>query len=329
MGNTGNFSRNTKISAIETSGIGIKTFQKLAADKGQYGAVMYQRLNDDAATIEKFNEARKQRLSVSSEGGEGNFGDQTLNVVAGAALFTDPDVSRFINSLAIHATRAAFEQLKVDDGKGRFAGAFEIHSLKAEVPTMSCFIFYRASVEGHIKRLHKALKAGTIPGMEAFEKLGITVGPFGLTKPYSRYGPGGEPYLHGNSDGEGGLDESKDWKSYKVPLKFPDTASFSDYKAGNSALATHLDDTAGLPFKDLAALVCEMELPEASIHGKLMFTNDLKVNYNSLDSLAAKLKDEGEEAKAKAAGLMASLLNMNTIYDVQNTKSAEFWRNFK
>ena len=94
-------------------------------------------------------------------------------------------------------------------------------------------------------------------------------------------------------------------------------------------MATHLDDTAGLPFKDLAALVCEMELLEASIHGKLMFTNDLKVNYNSLDSLAAKLKDEGEEAKAKAAGLMASLLNMNTIYDVQNTKSAEFWRNFK
>ena len=290
---------------------------------------MYQRLKNDAAIIEKFKEARKQRLSISAEGGEGDFGDQTLNVVAGAALFTDPDVARFVNSLAIHATRAAFEQLKVDDGKERFAGAFEIHSLKAEVPTMSCFIFYRASVEARIKRLHKALKGGTLPGMENFEKLGITVGQFGLTKPYSRYGPGGEPYLHGNSDGQGGLDETKDWKSYKVPLKFPDTARFSDYKAGNSALATHLDDSAGLPFKELAALVCEMELSDASIHGKLMFTNELKVNFDSLDSLAKKFADEGEEAKRKATVLMASLLSMNTIYDVQNTKSAEFWRNFK
>ena len=60
-----------------------------------------------------------------------------------------------------------------------------------------------------------------------------------------------------------------------------------------------------------------------------MFTNELKVNYDSLDSLARKFKDEGEDAQAKATELMASLLNMNTIYDVQNTKSAEFWRNFK
>ena len=100
-------------------------------------------------------------------------------------------------------------------------------------------------------------------------------------------------------------------------------------KRGRWPLATHLVDTAGLPFKDLAALVCEMELPDASIHGKLMFTNELKVNYDSLDSLASKFKDEGEEAKLKATELMASLLSMNTIYDVQNTKSAEFWRNFK
>ena len=290
---------------------------------------MYQELGDDASTVEKFQDARQHRISKSAGAGDGGFGDQTLNVVAGAALFTNPDVSRFINSLAVKATLAANEQLKNNDGQERFAGAFEIHSIKAEVPTMHCFIFYRERVEARIKQLHKELKRGSIPGMECFEKLGISLGQFGLTKPYSRFGPGGKPYLHGNSDGKGGFDSAKDWKSYKVPLQFPDTAEFSDYHSGNSALATHLDDCANLPVNDLAALLCELELPEISTQLRVKFIAELKTNIEDLDSLASKFRDEGDESKAIATESAAALLNMNTIYDIQNTKSAEFWRKFK
>ena len=324
-----NFFEEIKISTTETSGIGIKTFQKLANDKGQYGAVMYQGLESDEDTVEKFHSAREHRISRSAGTGEGNFGDQTLNIVAGAALFTNPDISRFINTLAVKAQLAAYEQLKINDGKERFAGAFEIHSIKADVPTMHFFIFYRESVEAQIRKLHNDLKQGNLPGMESFEKSGVLLGKCGLTKPYSRYGPGGKPYLHGNSDGEGGLDPAKDWKSYKVPLQFPDTAEFSDYQAGNSALATHLDDSADLPFNDLAALVCELELPELTTQAKVNFIDDLKANFNSLGSLASKFRNEGDQARAHAIESAEALLNMNMIYDVQNTKSAEFWRNFK
>ena len=290
---------------------------------------MYQGLGDDAATIEKFQDARQHRISRSTGAGAGNFGDQTLNVVAGAALFTNPDVSRFINSLAVKATLAASEQLKNDDGKERFAGAFEIHAIKADVPTMHCFIFYRESVEAQIKKLHKELKRGILPGMESFEKMGISLGQFGLTKPYSRYGPGGKPFLHGNSDGKGGFDSDKDWKSYKVPLQFPNTPEFGDYHSGNAALATHLDDCADLPFNDMAALLCELELPELTTYLKVQFIDELKTSLDDLVSLAGKFRSEGDEPKAIATESAIALLNMNTIYDVQNTKSAEFWRNFK
>ena len=224
---------------------------------------------------------------------------------------------------------AAHEQLGGDDGKELFAGAFEIHAIKADVPTMHCFIFYRSIVEARIKQLHKELKRGTLPGMECFEKLGITLGQFGLTKAYSRYGPGGKPYLHGNSDGEGGLDESKDWKCYKIPIKFPDNAEFSDYRAGNSALATHLDDSAELPFNDLAALICELELPGLSTQQRFRFVSDLRMHFDDLDSLIATYRADGDESKALATETAASLLNMNMVYDVQNTKSADFWRMFK
>ena len=290
---------------------------------------MYQDLGSDPAALKKFEKVRQQRISRSAGADGGNFGDQTLDVVAGAALFTNPDVSRFINSLAIKATLAANEQLKVDDGKERFAGAFEIHSIKSDTPKMHCFIFYRASVEAQIKKLHKQLKQASLPGMECFEQLGISLGQCGLTKPYSRYGPGGKPYLHGNADSEGGLDPAKDWKSYKVPLQFPDTAEFSDYHAGNPALATHLDDCADLPLKELASLVCELELPELSTLPKLKFAEELRMNIGNLSSLASRFKDEGEQQKAIATESVGALLNMNTIYDVQNTKSAEFWRKFK
>ena len=155
---------------------------------------MYQSLGNDPAAIEKFQNARQHRISRSAGSGEGNFGEQTLNVVAGAALFTNPDVSEFINSLSIKAMLAAHEQLNNDDGKERFAGAFEIHAIKADVPKMHCYIFYRESVEAHIKQLHKQLKQGSLPGMDSFEALGISLGQFGLTKPYSRFGPGGTTY---------------------------------------------------------------------------------------------------------------------------------------
>ena len=69
-----------------------------------------------------------------------------------------------------------------------------------------------------------------------------------LVKPYSRYGPGGEPYLHENSDGEGGFDPTKDWKSYKIPIQFSEAPEFSDYKAGIPASVTHLGDVASLSF---------------------------------------------------------------------------------
>ena len=290
---------------------------------------MYQRLGNDAQTIAKFQTARKDRLSQSAESGESSFGDQTIDVLAGAALFTNPDVSRFINSLAIKATLAANEQLNHEDGGERFAGAFEIHAIKADSPKMHFFIFYRSTVEAHIKQLHKELKQGSVPGMESFEESGISLGQFGLTKPYSRYGPGGKPYLHGNSDGEGGFDAAKDWKSYKVPLQFPNTAEFSDYHSGNSALATHLDDCAGLPFNDLAGLICELKLPEFSTQQKVKFIGELRMNFDDFGSMAAGFRTEGEEERADAIETAAALLNMNTIYDVQNTKSAEFWRNFK
>ena len=310
-------------------GVGIKTFQKLAKDKGHYGAVMYQGLDADPAVAQKFQAARQRRISQTNNMGEGNFGDQTLNVVATAALYTDPDVSRFVNALAIKATLAASEQLKTNDGKERFCGAFEIHVLKADVPTMHCFIFYRKQAEAGIKRLHRDLKKGSVPGMERFEALGITLGQTGLTKPYSRYGPGGEPFLHGNSDGEGGFDPTKDWKSYKIPVQFPKTPQFSDYKSGNPGLVTHLDDAASLSFNDLTDLLCEMELPELETHSKVKFINTLRANVDSLDSLAAKLRDNGDEEKAKTVDCVETLLNMNTVYDVQNTKTAEFWRTFK
>jgi hypothetical protein len=309
--------------------MGIKTFQKLAKDKGYYGAIMYQALEGDSDTVGKFQSARRNRISPSAGTGEGNFGEQTLNVVAGAALFTDPDISRFINTLAIKATLAAHEQLKINDGKEPFAGAFEIHSVKADVPTMNCFIFYRESVEAQIRKLHSDLKKRNLPGMESFGKSGVVLGKCGLSRPYSRYGPGGEPYLHGNSDSAGGLDPSKDWKSYKVPLQFPDTPNFSDYRVGNSALATHLDDSADLPLDDLAALVCELELPQLKTHAKVNFIDDLKANSDSLGSLASKFRNEGDEARASAIETAKALLNMNLVYDVQNTRSAEFWRKFK
>ena len=310
-------------------GVGIKTFQKLAKDKGHYGAVMYQGLVADPAVAQKFQAARQRRISQTNNMGEGNFGDQTLNVVATAALYTDPDVSRFVNALAIKATLAASEQLKTNDGKERFCGAFEIHVLKADVPTMHCFIFYRKQAEAGIKRLHRDLKKGSVPGMERFEALGITLGQTGLTKPYSRYGPGGEPFLHGNSDGKGGFDPTKDWKSYKIPIQFPKTPQFSDYKSGNPGLVTHLDDAASLSFNDLTDLLCEMELPELDTHSKVKFINSLRANVDSLDSLAAKLRDNGDEEKARTVDCVETLLNMNTVYDVQNTKTAEFWRTFK
>ena len=310
-------------------GVGIKTFQKLAKDKGHYGAVMYQGLGEDPAVAEKFQAARQRRISQTNSVGGGEFGDQTLNVVATAALYTDPDVSRFVNALAIKATLAASEPLKTNDGKERFSGAFEIHILKADVPTMHCFIFYRKQAEAVIKRLHKDLKKGNVPGMECFEESGITLGQTGLTKPYSRYGPGGEPYLHGNSDGEGGLDPTKDWKSYKIPIQFPETPEFSDYKAGNPALVTHLDDVASLSFNDLTALLCEMELPELETQSKVKFINTLRANVDSLDSLATKLRINGDEEQARIVDCVETLLNMNTVYDVQNTKTAEFWRTFK
>lgn len=152
---------------------------------------------------------------------------------------------------------------------------------------------------------------------------------FALTKPYCRYGPGGKPYLHGNSATDGQLDSTRDWKSYKVPLQFPDTPEFGDYKAGQPALATHLDDCAALPFNDLVALICELELPELATLAKFKFIDQLKKNFNSLDSLADDFRNAGDEAKANAVESAAALLNMNTVYDVQNTKSAEFWRKFK
>ena len=163
----------------------------------------------------------------------------------------------------------------------------------------------------------------------ALKSLGIPLGQTGLTKPYSRYGSGGEPYLHGNSDGGGGLDATKDWNSYKIPIQFPETPEFSDYKAGNPALVTHLDDVASLSFNDLTALLCEMELPELEPQSKVKFINTLRANVDSLDSLATKLRINGDEEQARTVDCVETLLNMNTVYDVQNTKTAEFWRTFK
>ncbi|MDB2685854.1 hypothetical protein N9Y42_01475 [Mariniblastus sp.] len=141
--------------------------------------------------------------------------------------------------------------------------------------------------------------------------------------------PGGEPYLHGNSDGGGDLDPTKDWKSYKIPIKFPETPELSDYKAGNPALVTHLDDVASLSLDDVTALVCEMELPELETQSKFKFINTLRANVDSLDSLATKLRNNGDEEQARIVDCVETLLNMNTVYDVQNTKTAEFWRTFK
>lgn len=310
-------------------GVGIKTFQTLAKGKGHYGSVMIQRLSDDTAETEKFHAAKHRRISHSDEAGGNSFGDQTLNIVATAALYTDPDVSRFVNALAIRAMLVASEQLKLNDDKERFAGAFEIHVPAALVPTMHFLIFYRERAEAGIKRLHEDLIKGNIPGMERFDELGIKLGKTGLTKPYSRYGPGGVPYLHGNSDGKGGLDQSKDWKCYKIPIEFPDTPQFGEYKCGNPALATHLDDVAGLSASDLTQLLCEMELPDLDTLSKTKFSGLIRANIDSLDSLAAKFNTEGDGDKAKAVESIDAVLNVNTVYDIQNTKSAEFWRSFK
>ena len=57
--------------------------------------------------------------------------------------------------------------------------------------------------------------------------------------------------------------------------------------------------------------------------------SDLKMNVDSLDSFAAEHKAEGDQARVNAIEAATALLNMNTVFDVQNTKSAEFWRNFK
>ena len=62
---------------------------------------------------------------------------------------------------------------------------------------------------------------------------------------------------------------------------------------------------------------------------KVKFVDELKANFDSLGSLASKFRNEGDQARAHAIESAEALLNMNTIYDVQNTKSAEFWRNFK
>lgn len=79
----------------------------------------------------------------------------------------------------------------------------------------------------------------------------------------------------------------------------------------------------------IKALICELELPELATLAKFKFIDQLKKNFNSLDSLADDFRNAGDEAKANAVESAAALLNMNTVYDVQNTKSAEFWRKFK
>ena len=81
-------------------GIGIKTFQKLANDQGHYGSIMYRSASVGSAVSDDFHQARQRRIKPHVAGhSPGDFGTQTINVVAGAALFNDLDVARFVNCL--------------------------------------------------------------------------------------------------------------------------------------------------------------------------------------------------------------------------------------
>jgi len=312
-------------------GTGIKTFQELANNKGHYGSIMFQGKPDSKSDIEAFQNTRKQRISPANAMSEdASIGVETINVVASAALFTDPDVSDFANSLCMQAMLAASEQLENNDGKERFCGAFEIHTLKTENPTMHFYIFFREKVEGRIRQLHKHLKQGTLPGMNKFADSGIEVGKSGLTRPYSRSGPGGKPFFHGNrGDGEGGFDPNRDWKGYKVPITLPDKPQFGDYRDGNPALSTHLDKAASIPLSEFAPLLIDLEIPDLDTLERNRLTNHLKNHTGDLDALAERFAQEGHDDRALVAKLTNRLLNINTIHDVQKTNSAEFWRTFK
>ncbi len=315
-------------------GIGIKTFQELAKEKGRYGSVMFKRAaNDNEEAM--FLNAKKRRITVANSQRAVSLGEQTVDVVAGAVLFTDPDVSRFVNALAIQAILATADQLDsearlaANQKRERFNGAFEIHSIKSDKPTIHFYLFYRTVVEPRIRQLHKALKSGSVPGMERFGDLGVVVGKSGVTKPYSRRAPDGR-LLHGNAgNGENGFDLESDWNGYKIPIELPNIPQFEDYHDGNPALTTHLDEAANLHIRNLASLLIETEMPELATSGKSQFANELIAESENLGELQSKFLQHDHADRARVTSLAARLLNVTTIYDVQNTNSAEFWRTFK
>ena len=316
-------------------GIGIKTFQKLAGDRGHYGSVMIQKATSNGEADELFEQNKKSRISrtidVAGDGsGASSMGEATLDVVAQSALFIEPDLVRFINSLAIFAMLSASDQLENDDGKECIAGAFELHTVKANVPTMHFYVFFRQHGESRIRRLHTCLVNQLLPGMVEIQELGVSVGQSGLIPPYSRRGPGGEPFLHGNKgDGPDGYDPNRDWQGYKVPITFPNTFQFKDYSDGETALSSHFDQCANISFSDLVNLLLEIERPNSEFSEQFRYAAKLQQNVGKLESFAQAREKSGDQILARVAAMALKLININTVYDIQQTKSAEFWRKFK
>ncbi len=315
----------------KTIGIGIKTFQKLADDKGHYGSIMFRSAVDDGAVSDDFHQVRRRRINPNVVGqSEEEYGLQTLNVVADAALFTDLDVSRFVNSLAIYAMLEAANQIRVGQDTGSFLSAFEIHTVKQDQPTMAIYLFFRKHKRSRIEQLHLDLQRRTVPGMEEFAGLGISMDQPGLTGPYLRTGPGGKPFLHGNKgDGPRGMDPDSDWRGYRVRLTFPDTPQFDGYADGNPGLTSHLDDAANIPLAQLTDLVIALKAQGMEAAEKSRIQSLIKSNSGSYEKFREVSQQPTDSIEHQIASDVDDLLDINMIHDVQKTGSADFWRNFK